>query len=238
MVVMVICIFDDADFPGQSKLTKLHAFTWPKEPLLNTSEDITITLKTITITTISKIDRHDNHHNQIDLSTIVLTGGSKTTSTVTEISNLGNNQVFIFISHDSPWHQHHHTIYHDQHDIDYNHTSWQVFSRDLPSLIIGRRNHACGVYIAASEQVVVGACICVFVCLLCVCMSVSVVFVFACLSLIFGVQQLNRKHVFVCFFAFARACGPLSCFFNRRLSRCCLSLGGRMVSSPILIPQK
>ena len=109
MVVMVICIFDDADFPGQSKLTKLHAFTWPKEPLLDTSEDITITLKTITITittititTISKIDPHDNHHNQIDPSTIVLTGGSKTTSTVTEISNLGNNQVFIFISHDSP----------------------------------------------------------------------------------------------------------------------------------------
>ena len=112
IVVMVICIFDDADFPGQSKLTKLHAFTWPKEPLLDTSEDITITLKTITITiktitittinitTISKIDPHDNHHNQIDPSTIVLTGGSKTTSTVTEISNLGNNQVFIFISHD------------------------------------------------------------------------------------------------------------------------------------------
>ena len=100
MVVMVICIFDDADFPGQSKLTKLHAFTWPKEPLLDTSEDITITLKTITITTITKIDPHDI--NQIDPSTIVLTGGSKTTSTVTEISNLGNNQVFIFISHDSP----------------------------------------------------------------------------------------------------------------------------------------
>ena len=55
IVVMVICIFDDADFPGQSKLTKLHAFTWPKEPLLDTSEDITITLKTITITTITTI---------------------------------------------------------------------------------------------------------------------------------------------------------------------------------------
>jgi len=58
---------------------------------------------------------------QVDPSTIVLTGGSKTTSTVTEISNLENEEVS---------------------------------SRDLPSLITGRRNHACGIYTRApTEQV-------------------------------------------------------------------------------------
>jgi len=58
---------------------------------------------------------------EIDPSTIVLTGGSRTTSTVTEISNLGNDEVF---------------------------------TRDLPFLITGRRNHACGVYTTApAEQV-------------------------------------------------------------------------------------
>jgi len=56
---------------------------------------------------------------QVDSSTIVLTGGSRTTSTVTEISNVGNEEVSI---------------------------------GDLPSLITGRRNHACGIYTTAANQ--------------------------------------------------------------------------------------
>jgi len=58
---------------------------------------------------------------QVNPSTIILTGGSQTTSTVTEISNLENDEVL---------------------------------SRDLPSLVTGRRNHACGAYtIAPAQQV-------------------------------------------------------------------------------------
>ena len=47
--------------------------------------------------------QHQNHllqpsHHQVNPSTIILTGGSQTTSTVTEISNLENDEVSSFIN--------------------------------------------------------------------------------------------------------------------------------------------
>ena len=78
-------------------------------------------------------------------------------------------------------------------------------------------------------------------------LSLSVYCVFACLCLLFlsspvflsfSESSNSTENMYLCVSLPLPVCVVLSLVFFNRLSRCCLSLGGRMVSSHILIPQK